>query len=229
MAKKKHEEDEVIVDIGGTYNKVEQFIEDNKEKLTYAVLAIVVVIGGVFGYNKMILEPAETEASDQIWKAQQYFNQDSLNLALNGDGINMGFEEINDTYGSTKAGKLATYYMGLIYLKNGQFEDAVEYLGAYSGNDVMVSSISLGAMGDAYMELDKPDDAVAAYVKAARKSPNEFTTPIYLLKAGKVAEALQDYSEAVKYYQEIKDKYAGTNEGRGIDKYLARAQTLASK
>lgn len=229
MSKKKHEEEEVIVDIGGTYNRVEQFVESNKEKITYGLVAVIVVIGGIFSYNQFYLKPLEVEAAEQSWKAQQYFEQDSLDLALNGDGMYMGFEEIADEYSATKVGNLAQYYLGLIYLKKGQYEDAIDYLNNYSGSDVMVSAIALGAMGDAYMELDDPDAAMSHYLKAARKNSNEFTTPVYLMKAGKIAEALGDYDEAVKYYEEIKNDYSDTQEGREVEKYLARAKALASK
>jgi tetratricopeptide (TPR) repeat protein len=230
MSKKKHaEEEEVILDIGGSYNQAEQFVENNKEKLTYGILAVIVVIGAIFSYNQFYLKPLEQEAADQSWKAQQYFNQDSLDLALNGDGMYMGFEELADEYSSTKIGDLSNYYLGMIYLKKGQYEDAIDYLKSYSGDNMTISPIALGAIGDAYMELDEPDEAITYYLKAARKNSNNFTTPQYLLKAGKVAEALGDYSVAVTHYKEIKNDYATTQEGRMIDKYIARAEMLASK
>ena len=99
----------------------------------------------------------------------------------------------------------------------------------FSSDDVMLSAVALGVIGDAYMELDQPDEALGYYVKAARKNSNEFSTPIYLMKAGKVAEALEDYDVAISYYQEIKDDYSSTQEGREVAKFLARAEALAGK
>ena len=93
----------------------------------------------------------------------------------------------------------------------------------------MLSAVATGAIGDAYMELDDPDEAMTYYVKAARKNKNEFSSPIYLMKAAKVAEALGDYSVAVSHYEEIKKDYSETSEGREVEKYLARAQELANK
>ena len=113
MSKKKQvNEEEVIVDIGGTYNRVEQYIENNKQTLTVIVLGAIAVIGGYFAYNQWYLAPLEQEASNQIWKAQEYMGQDSLDLAAEGDGNNLGFLEIIDEYGSTKAGNQAKYWMG---------------------------------------------------------------------------------------------------------------------
>ncbi len=229
MSKKKQTEDEVIVDIGGSYNKAEKFIENNKQMITAVIVGIIVIVGGYFGYIKMYLDPLQMDAEEQIWKAQSYLDKDSLDLAMFGDGNYMGFEEIASEFSGTRAGDLANYYMGVISLRKGEFDLAIDYLDSYSGNDIMLSAIALGAIGDANMELDDAGKALDYYIKAARKNPNDFTSAIYLMKAGKVAEALEDYSDAVGLYEEIKKNYPDTKEGREVGKYLARAKTLASK
>ena len=169
------------------------------------------------------------DAEEQIWKAQSYLDKDSLDLAMFGDGNYMGFEEIASEFSGTRAGDLANYYMGVISLRKEEFDLAIDYLDSYSGNDIMLSAIALGAIGDANMELDDAGKALDYYKKAARKNPNDFTSAIFLMKAGKVAEALEDYSDAVGLYEEIKKNYPDTKEGREVEKYLARAKTLASK
>ena len=229
MSKKKQTEDEVIVDIGVSYNKAEKFIENNKQMITAVIVGIIVIVGGYFGYIKMYLDPLQMDAEEQIWKAQSYLDKDSLDLAMFGDGNYMGFEEIASEFSGTRAGDLANYYMGVISLRKGEFDLAIDYLDSYSGNDIMLSAIALGAIGDANMELDDAGKALDYYKKAARKNPNDFTSAIYLMKAGKVAEALEDYSDAVGLYEEIKKNYSDTKEGREVEKYLARAKTLASK
>lgn len=229
MSKKKQTEDEVIVDIGGSYNKAEQFIENNKQMITSVIVGVIVIVGGYFGYTKMYLEPLQLDAEEQIWKAQSYFDKDSLELAMFGDGNYMGFEEIADEFSGTRAGDLANFYMGVISLRKGEFDLAIDYLESYSGNDIILSAIALGAIGDANMELDDAGKALEYYKKAANTNPNDFTSAIYLMKAGKVAEGLEDYSDAVSLYTEIKENYSDTKEGREVEKYLARAQTLANK
>ncbi|MGY8952945.1 MAG: tetratricopeptide repeat protein [Flavobacteriales bacterium] len=229
MSKKKQTEDEVIVDIGGSYNKAEEFIENNKQMITAVIVGIIVIVGGYFGYTKMYLDPLQMDAEEQIWKAQSYLDKDSLDLAMFGDGNYMGFEEIASEFSGTRAGDLANYYMGVISLRKEEFDLAIDYLDSYSGNDIMLSAIALGAIGDANMELDDAGKALDYYKKAARKNPNDFTSAIFLMKAGKVAEALEDYSDAVGLYEEIKKNYPDTKEGREVEKYLARAKTLASK
>ena len=228
MAKNKHkDQDEVIVDIGGSINKTEQFIEDNKKSLSAGVGAIVVAVALFFGYTKLYLEPLEQEASLEIWKAQQYFQIDSLDKALYGDGNFLGLEDVRDQYGATKAGALADYYIGLIYLKQGDYDAAIENLSSFSSGDMIVSSIAQGAIGDAQTELGDVDAAASAYMKAANLNKNEFSTPIYLMKAGKAFESIENYDKAKDAYKTIMDDYPESSEGRSVEKYYYKAKTLA--
>jgi len=228
MAKNKHQDqDEVIVDIGGSINKTEQFIEDNKKSLSLGIGAIVVIVALFFGYTKLYLEPLEQEASLEIWKAQQYFQMDSLDKALYGDGNFLGLEDVRDQYGATKAGALADYYIGLIYLKQGDYDAAIENLSSFSSGDMIVSSIAQGAIGDAQTELGDVDAAASAYMKAANLNKNEFSTPIYLMKAGKAFESIGNYNKAKDAYKTIMDYYPESSEGRSVEKYYYKAKTLA--
>mgnify|MGYP006072625835 FL=1 len=228
MAKNNHQDqDEVIVDIGGSINKTEQFIEDNKKSLSLGVGAIVLVVALFFGYTKLYLEPLEQEASLEIWKAQQYFQIDSLDKALYGDGNFLGLEDVRDQYGATKAGALADYYIGLIYLKQGDYDAAIENLSSFSSGDMIVSSIAQGAIGDAQTELGDVDAAASAYMKAANLNKNEFSTPIYLMKAGKAFESIENYDKAKDAYKTIMDDYPESSEGRSVEKYYYKAKTLA--
>ncbi|MDE0771851.1 MAG: tetratricopeptide repeat protein [Salibacteraceae bacterium] len=227
MAKnKQQDQDEVIVDIGGSINKTEQFIEDNKKSLSAGIGAIVVVVALFFGYTKLYLEPLEQEASIEIWKAQQYFQMDSLDKALYGDGNFLGLEDVRDQYGATKAGALADYYIGLIYLKQGDYDAAIENLSSFSSGDMIVSSIAQGAIGDAQSELGDVDAAASAYMKAANLNKNEFSTPIYLMKAGKAFESIGNYDKAKDAYKTIMDDYPESSEGRSVEKYYYKAKTL---
>src|SRR5690554_5471338 len=125
MAKKKNQKEEIIVDVQELYSKTEHFIEDNKKTLTITLITITVVIGGYFAYKGMYLAPLQAEADQQMFRAEKYFAQDSLNLAIHGDDTHMGFLEIADRYSSTKAGNLSNYYLGISFLRTGQYELAI--------------------------------------------------------------------------------------------------------
>ena len=167
MAIKKDQDDEVIVNIEEVYSKSEKFIELYKKQITYVIGIIIAIVAGYFGYIKLYLEPLESEAQAEMFHAEHYFEKDSLDKAINGDGVAYGFIDIIDIYGGTKSANLAHYYLGISYLRQGLYEDAIDELSSFSSSDVMLSSVSAGAQGDAYMELGDPESAISHYYKAA--------------------------------------------------------------
>ena len=230
MAKKKDENSEVIVDVQEVYSKTENFVENNKMPITVALGAIILVIAAFAFYYKVYLPPIESEAQENMFWAEQQFERDSLNLAINGDGgTNMGFIDIVEEYSGTKSANLAHYYLGISYRNMGMFEDAIYELKEFSSDDVIISAVALGAIGDSYMELNDIENAVDYYEKAAAKNSNKLTSPIYLFKAGIAYETLGDYANAVKKYKEIKKDFAESPEARDVEKYIARAETMSAK
>lgn len=223
--------------IDPTLEGIQFFYEKNKKMINYVGGGLALLIGLFCAYNFYWLPGKEKEAANEIFWAQNYFEKDSFNIALNGgktvrsadgDKTMMGFLQVADEYGITKSGNLAHYYAGICYLRTGKFENAIEELQKYSGNDEMVSSIAIGAIGDANMELNKIDDAVKFYLKAANNQINNFTTPIYLKKAAFAYELQNNYSEALSIYERIRTEFGASNEAREIEKYIARAKTLGN-
>lgn len=215
-----------IENVGHALTKAEQFIENNKKPVSIIVIAIILLVGGFFSYKKLYIAPLEKKAHIQMFVAEQYFEKDSFNLALNGDGNNWGFIKIIDEFGATKAANLSHYYAGICYLHIGKFNEAIEQLEDFSSSDVLIASIAKGAIGDAYAELGKKEDALKYYKKAAKINENDFSSPIYLMKAGQVSESLNDYKQALEFYTEIKEKFPRSTEGRQIDKYITRANIM---
>lgn len=226
MAKKKSED--TIVDVQGAYDRTEAYVENNKKTLTIIASAIFILFAGYFGFTRLYLHPLEEEASELIWKAEYYFENDSLDLALYGDGNHFGFLEIADNYSLTRYGNLANYYIGLIYMQQGEFELAIEHLKDGQLDDAIAGSIAIGAIGDCYVELGDYEQALAQFKKAASNSANQFTAPIYMKKAATVYEELGNYSKALALYQDIKKKYPNSTEAKTIDKYIARAEAYSN-
>jgi tetratricopeptide (TPR) repeat protein len=158
-----------------------------------------------------------------MYMAEIYFEKDSFNLALNGDGQYLGFLDIADEYSLTNAGNLANYYAGLCYLHTAQFEDAIEYLSDFSSDDIILSTLALGCIGDAYLELEDNSSALKYYEKAADNASNDFTTPRYLMKQAIVLEMDEEYEDALEMYNQIKEDYSKSQIAQDIDKYIARA------
>tara|TARA_B100000427_G_C15474320_1_gene580010 strand:- start:584 stop:1261 length:678 start_codon:yes stop_codon:yes gene_type:complete len=223
MAKKNKTEDQ-FEQVEEAVSKTEQYIIDNQKSIMTIIGAIIAIIVLFKAYQNFYILPLEKEAQTDIYMAELYFQKDSFNLALDGDGQYAGFLEIADDYGSTNVGKLANYYAGLCYLNIGEYEDAIEYLEDFSSNDIILSSLALGCIGDAYMELGDIDNAMDAYEDAVANSNNKFTAPRYMMKLAMIYELNGDYSEALDLYETIKKDFKESIEASGIEKYIARAE-----
>ena len=200
----------------------ELYFEKNSKIISIIFGAAVVVALLLLATHRFYSLPREVKAKEQMFVAEQYFEKDSFNLAINGDGNYPGFLDIIDDYGSTPAGKLARYYAGISNLHLGKYQEAIDFLEDFKTSDLLVAPVAKGATGDAYCELGNKEKAVKLYMEAAELNPNAFTTPIYYLKAGNLYETLGNKDKALAAYKVIKDKYAESNEGRSIDKYIAR-------
>ena len=229
MAKKNTQQADNLQELESALTRTEQFIENNQKTITYVIGAIVLVVVAYLGFNKFYLEPKTNEAQTQLFTAENYFEKDSFNLVLNGDGNYPGVLEIIDNFGMTKQANLANYYAGISYLRLGQYEEAVEYLSGFSTDDFLLAPVKEGALGDAYVELGEQDKALSQYKKAYGLNANEFTTPIYLQKAGVLMESMDELEDALKVYNQIKDDYPNSTEGRNIDKYISRVEVKLSK
>jgi tetratricopeptide (TPR) repeat protein len=221
------EKDDVMVDVQEVYSKTERYIEENKRSLAIIGGGILLIIAGYFAWDKLYIGPKELDAQKEMFMAEKYFEQDSINKAINGDGNYKGFKYIIDEYGFTKSENLAHYYLGICYLKKGEYQNAIDQLNEFDTDDKIIGPISIGAIGDANMEMGKVEDAISYYLKAAKSSENKFTTPIYLMKAGLAYEGQKNYENALKIYEQIKSDYSESTEGREIEKYLSRAKAMA--
>lgn len=189
---------------------------------------------GVFAYMSQIAGPREDKASTLLGKGQTYFQNEMYEQALNGDGAGyVGFAKIASEYGSTDAGNLANLYAGLCYANLGKWAEAEKSLDAFSSKgDEMISPAAQAALGDAYAHLNKLDDAVAAFKKAASMADskaeddaNNSLSPAFLIKAGEILESQNKKAEALSIYQDIKKKYVNSMlvQSSEIDKYIERA------
>jgi tetratricopeptide (TPR) repeat protein len=210
------EETNVVAQLEHSWNKY-------GKQISYALIVVVLIAGGILAYKNFVGGPNEIKASESIFRAEEYFRMDSARLALNGDNVNAGFLKIISKYSGTKAAKLAGFYAGACYLKLGDFNNAVKYLKDYSASAEQVQVRAYGLLGDAYSELNKKEEALEEYKKAGTYSEkDELFSPKYLFRAGYLYESMGKTREAGEMYQIIKDKYPTSQEGYDIDKYLAR-------
>ncbi len=209
------------------FSKTEDFIQKNKNLVLGVLAAILLIVGGYLGYQYYIQGQNEIAQKD-MFQAIFYFEQDSLDKALNGDGLNFGMLQIIEDYGATKAGNIARFYAGVSYLKKGEFQTAIEYLEDFSSSDLIVQARAYSLIGDAYMELGNYSDAASNYEKAASHKPNKEFTPQYLFKAAVAYEKQSNYQAAIDNYQQVIDEYFGSAQYQDARKHKARLEALAS-
>ncbi len=214
---------EVIADQHESLARMQTTWQRIQKPLLTAVAAIVIIGGGWYGYKQLIAKPKEEKAAEALSKAQEYFAKDSLKLALNGDGQSKGVLYVINNYGGTKAANLAHYYAGVSYLKLGDFNNAVKYLKDFSTDASQIQLLAYGCLGDAYAELNKKDEAITYYKKAASAfEKDENNAAEYLFRAALLSETSGKTSEAVSLYKELKDKFPRTDKGFQADKYINR-------
>lgn len=207
----------------------EVYLEKNKKLISTIGIGLLAFVGGFFGVQ-WYLDTQNQEAQDAMYQAVYYFEADSLDKALkDGKGGRMGLLSIAENYGSTKAGELANFYIGAIYLKQGKYQDAVDHLSKYDGKDILITPRAHCLLGDAYLELDDKEKALEYYKKAALHAPNKFFSPRYLMKAALVQELMKNYDDAINTYTQVIEKYNESQESADANKFRARLQQLTGK
>ncbi|PWE00722.1 tetratricopeptide repeat protein [Marinilabilia rubra] len=222
MAKNQQHEDS-FENVESALTKTEQFIEDNQKLISFAAIALIIIVGGYWAFKKLYMQPLQKEAQEKVFQAQQYFQTDSFNLALNGDGMNLGFLDVIDQYGATDVGELAEYYAGVCYLNLENYEEAIDYLKDFSTEEPVLNATAQGATGDAYLEMGDTEEAIAWYKKASSLD-NELVAPLYLFKLGLLYEEAGQNENALETYTKIKEEYENSFEARQIDKYITRVK-----
>ena len=198
-------------------SKTEAFFEKNKKAITIAVVAIIVIVVGAILFNNYYLEPRANEASTELAKSQELFDQQQYDKALT------GFQKVASDYSSTDAGNLAQLYIGLCQANLGKWQEAVNALESFSSKgDQMISPAAEGALGNVYAHLNQLDKAVSHLKKAAEKADNNSLSPTFLIQAGEILESQGKNDEALKLYQEVKDKYFNSMAYQTIDGYIER-------
>ena len=192
--------------------------------ISIALGAVVVLVGGFLIYKNFVQAPNEKKAADTIFMAEQYFAQDSLDKALNGDGQYIGLEKVISQYGGTAVGNRAKFIAGAVYLKKGNFDKAISHLKDFDADAVQVQARAYKLLGDAYAEKGNGKEALDYYKKAARhfEDDDAFASEALFLAAYLSDKVLNDKKGAVELYKEVKTKYAQTQWGFEADKYLAQ-------
>ena len=226
---------EVFDTLDQSASRTERIVAKYQKHIIGTVLAIVFMVLGYLGYSSLILEPNSEEANNELFTAQNYFslaledneNSDSLFLlSLNGGEGKYGFLDIIENYKGTPAAKLATYSAGMAYLNTKDYNNAILYLDQFSADDVLLSALSKGAIGDAFAQLDQKEEAFDYYVTAAQINNNMYSTPKYLYKAAMMGASIGKIQQALTFLKRIEKEFSESNEAELVGVQIGKLETL---
>ncbi len=225
---------EVFSTLDESASKSEEWVSKNQNYILGVIGVIAVGVLGYLAYMQFVQNPKEISAANEMYYPQQYFDEaltnqtakDSLfNLALNGAEGKYGFLDIIEEYSGTKAANLANYSAGMAYLNMNKYQEAIGYLENFSSEDAVLGALGKGGLGDAFMQLGQPEDALGYYEKAMAHSDNDYTTPKFLYKAGVTAMELNQNEKALQYFERIKNDFSSSDEARTIDAFIGMAKS----
>jgi len=231
---------EVFTSLDEGANKAEEWVSRNQNVILYIIGGLAVIALLWWAYTQFILGPKSEEAVSEMAQANIYYNdavnatgavQDSLyTLALEGGEGKFGLLKVIEEYSGTDAANLANYQAGMAYLNIGgdNYQKAIDYLSNYDGGDAVYEGLSLAGIGDALVQVNQTEDAISYYMKAAAASPDEFSTPRYLLKAANAALATGDNATALKALETIESTYADAEEAKIAKVLLGQAQAAGN-
>lgn len=211
---------------------LQKWYTENKKITNIVGIAVLGVVGLFFAYKFLYQVPREKEGLASIRNIQLQFSRDSFDQVLEGDLDYGGAEDLASEYSGTKAGKLAAYYAGIAYLKQGKYEEAIPLLKKFSPSDRMMAALAKGSLGDAYAGTGDTEKAASAYMKGANIAANNDNplAGIYLFKkAGAAYEKLGDFKKSLAAYEAIKKNFKEEEEARDIDKYIYKLKARSGE
>ncbi|RYE20583.1 MAG: tetratricopeptide repeat protein [Sphingobacteriales bacterium] len=220
------EEQVTVVEESNALDNLQGKYESNKNRINTIITVVLIAVIGFFAYQKLYKAPQENKAANAIVGAQHYFEADSMNKALNGDGQQPGFLKIMKKYSGTPTANLCHYYAGICYLKTGDFKNAIKQLEDFNGKGTISEKAAYGALGDAYMESGNTKKGIEFYNKAAADKNDAILTPMYLSRAGMAYEKDGQADKAKESYKRVRDEFPQSMQARDMDKYLARLGVL---
>lgn len=214
-------------------SKAEEWVVKNQKYIISVIAVAALLTLAYMAYNRYVAEPKAKEAMNEMYTAKSYFDDaangitsDSLyTLSLTGGEGKYGMTDIADKFSGTPAGNLANYYAGMAYLNLKNYESAIQYLDEFSSDDKMLSAISKGGIGDAFTQLEQLDKGLEYYEKAFKANTNDYTTPLYLLKAAKTAIELKKFDVASTYLKRIEDEFSTSEQANETKTLLGLVET----
>jgi tetratricopeptide (TPR) repeat protein len=204
--------------------KAKDFWTRNNKAILIVCGIVILLGGGWLVYKNFVLAPKEAKAAEAMFKAEEYYRMDSVNLALNGDGQHPGFLRVISNYGGTDAGNMANFYAGSCYLKLGDNQNAIKYLKKFDTDAKQIQARAYKLLGDAYADAGNNSEALSYYKRAGRhfEEDQSQSAEALFLAAYLADRVIKNQKEAIELYKELKEKFPNTQQGYEADNYLAQ-------
>ena len=223
MAKKKIHED-TIVNVEELASKSEQFVHQNRKQLTLGLGGVAAVILVVIGYSTLIAGPKNEAAEEAAFMAEHYFAKDSIDLAMFGDGLSAGLEEVLSDHAGTPAASRAAFELGIMHRDAARFEDAVEAFNQAGFSDDVFGPLTDANIGDCLVELGDLEGAESHFASAASRAASGLAakalSPMCSYKQALVLIELGDEAKAKSVLQDLAEDFPNST-------YAANATGLA--
>lgn len=209
--------------LGEALSRTELFFTNNKTGIIIGIVVVILIIVGIFGIKKGIVDPRNEKAAEALFPGEALFEQGDFLTALNGDEAGyMGFIEVAKLYKNTKSGNLANAYAGLCLAQLDSCDAAIEYLNKFKANDHIIAPAVLGALANCYANTDQTEKAASTFIAAAKQADDNLMTPYYYVQAGLIYENTGNSEKAFQLYKKVSDDYSTSESAYIAEKYMTR-------
>ena len=214
--KAREQQEEEIVNV----SKAEHFFENNYQKIILGVVAVV-AIAAILTFITNTGKGKEKKAQVAAVGAQKAFQQQQWQTAIDGNEEFAGFTAIADDYQKTNIGNLAHYYLGISYMKTGEYEKALNELEQYKQtSDPNINGLAYMNMGDASMELGNTAQAVEYYKQAANTDSEAYQAD-FLIRYGMAQLKVNDNTGAKATFERITQNFPNSTQSNIAEQYIA--------
>ena len=209
----------------------QKFAENKSFRIsTIAIGVLAILVLGFLSYRQWIWKPDNEKSKETYFVSLNAIANEGNNTVMDTSKSGAKTDPIKKLQKSVKkydgkiGGEVSKYLLATQYMRKGKYAEALVLLENVSVEDTYVSVEVIGLQGDCQSELKNYEKAYLLYQEAAATNENDFTSPMYLFKAGLIAEKLKKYDEAKSHYEKISTIYPKSfyAKEKNLEAYIAR-------
>ena len=164
------------------------------------------------------------KAATELGKLIAVYDQNQFQQAVDGmpERSIKGLKEIVDSYGGSRNGEIARFYLANAYYNLGRYDDALEQFEDFSPSDELLTVSRLAGIGSCYEARGKYAEAASHFEKAATRYTNDVNNAENLGHAARNYAQAGDKGRALELYKKIKKDYPKSAVARDVDKFIAQ-------